>query len=442
MRRRLVLAIAGVAAAAVVVFAVPLGLALSRSYSGEELLRLQREASAVTRRVEANPPGGDPVELPRLRGTLAVYDVHGDRIGGRGPERGDALVRTALRTAAEADRSGDHRLFAAVPLIENERVAGVVWTMRDDAVVDHRTFQAWLTIAGLAAVLLAAATAAAAVLGGHLAAPLERLAVAARRLGDGDFTVRTERAAVPEVDAVGAALDATAERLDTLLARERAFSADASHQLRTPLAALRIEIEALELRGGPAPELHAALRQVDRLQATIDTLLAVARDVAHADARADLGALLREDESRWRGGLARDGRALDVRLQAADTTAAASPGVVAEILDVLVANAVHHGAGAVTVTVREADRWLAVDVCDHGRGFAGDPAAAFARRAGRAGRGGDRDGHGIGLALARSLADAEGGSLTVTRAAPEPVLTLLLPRPVVASPRPAGAAAD
>jgi len=115
---------------------------------------------------------------------------------------------------------------------------------------------------------------------------------------------------------------------------------------------------------------------------------------------------------------------------------------VAEILDVLVANAVHHGAGAVTVTVREADRWLAVDVCDHGRGFAGDPAAAFARRAGGAGRGGDRDGHGIGLALARSLADAEGGSLTVTRAAPEPVLTLLLPRPVVASPRPAGAAAD
>ena len=279
------------------------------------------------------------MELPRLRGTLAVYDLHGDRVAGRGPARGDALVRTALRTAAEADRSGNRRLFAAVPLIENERVAGVVRTMRDDAVVDRRTLQAWLTIAGLAAVLLAAATAAAAVLGGHLAAPLERLAVAARRLGDGDFTVRARARRGARGRCGGAALDATAERLDTLLARERAFSADASHQLRTPLAALRIEIEALELRGGPAPELHAALRQVDRLQATIDTLLAVARDVAQADARADLGALLREVESRWRGGLARDGRALDIRLRAADTTAAASPRVVAEILDVLVANA-------------------------------------------------------------------------------------------------------
>ena len=438
MRRRLILAIAGVAAAAVVVFAVPLGLALSRSYSGEELLRLQRDAGAATRGVEAHPPGGDRIELPRLRGTLAVYDIQGGRVAGRGPAEGDALVRAALRTGAEADRAGDHRLFVAVPLIESERVAGAVWAMRDDAVVDRRTLNAWLAIGALAAVLLAAAAAAAALLGTHLARPLERLAVAARRLGDGDFSVRTERAAVPEVDAVGAALDATAARLDTLLARERAFSADASHQLRTPLAALRIELEGMELRGEPAPELGAALGQVDRLQATIDTLLAVARDVPRADARADLGALLRDVESRWGGGLARDGRALRIRLHAADATAAASPGVVAEILDVLVANAARHGAGAVEVTVRDADRWLAVDVRDHGPGFAGDPAVAFARRAGAPGGG---DGHGIGLALARSLADAEGGRLALTRAAPEPVLTLLLPRPAVPAPSAAGAPA-
>jgi signal transduction histidine kinase len=86
----------------------------------------------------------------------------------------------------------------------------------------------------------------------------------------------------------------------------------------------------------------------------------------------------------------------------------------------LVENALQHGAGPVAITVREAGDALAVDVADAGPGFAGDPDAAFARREG--------DGHGIGLALARSLVQAEGGRLLVTRAAPEPVLTLLLPR--------------
>ena len=92
-----------------------------------------------------------------------------------------------------------------------------------------------------------------------------------------------------------------------------------------------------------------------------------------------------------------------------------------EILDVLLDNADRHGAGAVAIArPRRASGWLAVDVADEGAGFAGDPEAAFAPR-------GRRHGHGIGLALARSLADAEGGRLTVTRAAPEPVFTLLLP---------------
>ena len=84
--------------------------------------------------------------------------------------------------------------------------------------------------------------------------------------------------------------------------------------------------------------------------------------------------------------------------------------VLNEILEVLIDNAYRHGAGAVAIHVREASGSLAVDVADRGAGLPGSTEAAFARRSG--------NGHGIGLALARSLAEAEGGRLTVTRAAP------------------------
>ena len=88
----------------------------------------------------------------------------------------------------------------------------------------------------------------------------------------------------------------------------------------------------------------------------------------------------------------------------------------------LLDNADRHGAGAVTVTVRDAGGWLAIDVADEGPGFAGDPADGV-----RAPRRGTADGHGIGLALARSLAHAEGGRLTVTRAGQRPTVSLVLP---------------
>jgi signal transduction histidine kinase len=179
------------------------------------------------------------------------------------------------------------RAPSATAIVVGERVSGALRAERSDAVVASRAHRAWLALAGLALAVLALATAAAFLLARRLAAPLERLAGAARRLGDGDFGARAPRAGVAEVDEVGAALDATAQRLDDLVTRERAFSADASHQLRTPLAALRLELEALELQG---EELPAALAQVDRLQETVDTLLAVARDTQPGSVTADLGA--------------------------------------------------------------------------------------------------------------------------------------------------------
>jgi signal transduction histidine kinase len=415
-----VLAIAGVAAAAIVMFAVPLGIVLSRSYRDQEQLRLQRDTSAAVRQIDLSASSRDRIEVPPSHDVLGVYDASGRLVGGRGPATADALVRAALRTGRVQNGSADRMLLAAVPIVVGERVVGALRAARDDTVVERRARDAWLALAALAAVLMLAATLAALVLARRLARPLERIAVTARRLGDGDFSVRAGRAAVPELDAVGTALDATAQRLHDLIGRERSFSADASHQLRTPLAALRIELEALELRGEATPELRAALAQVDRLQATIDTLLAVARDVPRRAGETDLGELLEELAARWRGPLAATGRPLRTLVRAAAPVTPAAGAVVTEILEVLVDNSRRHGSGTVAVTVRDADGSLAVDVGDEGAGFSGDPEEAFRRGTG--------DGHGIGLALARSLAEAEGGRLSVGRAGPGPRVTLLLPR--------------
>jgi signal transduction histidine kinase len=419
MRRRLVLAIAGVAAAAVVLFAVPLGLVLQRSYRDEDLLRLQRDAIAATRSIDLTAQSGDPVELPRSRDALAVYDRSGRRVAGRGPASAPALVRSVLRTGQPAEHAGDGELVAAVPLLVDERVTGAVRAARSDAGAARDAHGAWLVLAALAAGIIATATVAALLLGRRLARPLERLAGAAGRLGEGDFSVRAPRAKVPEVDAVAGALDTTAQRLGDLVGRERAFTTNASHQLRTPLAALRLGLEALQLRHPGDDELDLALAQVDRLQGTIDTLLSVARDAPERDEVADLAAALGDVEARSHGVLAAEARPLRTRVAARQHEAKASRRVVDEILEVLVDNARRHGRGAVTLTLRELDGWLALDVSDEGPGFPGDAQVALRSAA-------QGDGHGIGLGLARTLADAAGGRLVVTQAGASPVLTLVL----------------
>lgn len=421
MRRRLILAIAVVAAASVALIGLPLAVLVGRVYRDEELLRLQRDTVAATRQVDIAPTGSDPVELPRSSDELAVYDRSATRIAGRGPKSADDAVRRALRSGRSNDVEASGKIIAAVPLVIDERIDGVVRASRSADAVNTATRRARLGLLGLAAVVVALAAITAAILGRRLAAPLERVAAIARRLGDGDFGARAPRVGVSELDAVAGALDASAERLGELVARERAFSADASHQLRTPLAALRIELEALELRGERTPELTAALGQVDRLERTVTTLLAVARDVPRDREHVDLESVLATLDRARRGRLAGVGRPLRILLEAPSPVARASGAVVQEVLNVLVENATVHGGGEVTVTVRDAAGSLAVDVADEGAGLLADSETIFGRRSGSVA------GHGIGLALARSLAHAEGGQLVVSRSRPAPVFTLLLP---------------
>jgi signal transduction histidine kinase len=419
VKPRLVLAIAGVAAAAVVLFAFPLAIALERSYRDEELLKLQRDTIAATRGIDLSHRP-DHVELPRFTGSIGVYGARGSLIAGAGPRFADQPTRSAIRGHEPTGSTPGGQLVVAVPLLSGETITGAVRAQRSQANVAGRAHSAWLALAGLGAGVLALAIVAALGLARRLARPLETLAAAARRVGEGDFAARATSTGVSEIDDVGVALNRSSERIGDLVERERAFTADASHQLRTPLAALRLELESQALESpGPPAGVTAALAQVDRLQNTIETLLAVARDAPTGEQKVNLVDAIREVEARWHGPLAADGRPLHTSVDAPRAVAALSPDVLTEIVDVLIGNAHAHGSGAISVSVRHTSDAYAIEVHDQGPGFGPDIDDAFRRGAG--------DGHGIGLALARSLAHSQGARLEITTPGPGPTVSLLIP---------------
>jgi signal transduction histidine kinase len=420
MKSRIVWAIGGVAAIAIILFGIPLAIALQRTYRDEELLRLQRDTIAATRSIDTAGLASDRPELPRFSGHVAVYGRTLARLAGSGPSRGDAPVRQAAASRVPQRTTSSGRLIVAIPLFRGEGIAGVVRGERSQAAVAARAHSAWLRLGAVAAALIASAVLAAFALGRRLASPLESLAAVARRTGAGDFAARAPGSVIAEIDTLATALNASSQRIAELVAREREFSVNASHQLRTALAALRLELEAGLLEHPDDETLRRALGQAERLETTIATLLAHAhaQDRPTRDRRADLDALLEGLRGRWHGQLAAAGRPLRITIPHPAPTALIAPAVLDEILDVLMDNALRHGGGAVNVSVRNTRETLAIDVTDHGRGFSENPERAFERGVGA--------GNGIGLALARSLAHAEGALLAVTRSSPHPTLTLLV----------------
>jgi signal transduction histidine kinase len=423
LRRRVMMSIMTVTVFAVVLFILPLGIAVQRLYRSETVTALQRDAARAAAVVPDTIPGGG-VSVPSRPSsfrTLGVYDTAGRRIAGSGPALsalaaggGSAQVRDAIEGV---------NLAVIAPIPSDQKAVGTVRAAVPYSTVTDRVHKTWAAMGLLALLAIGLAAVLARRQAVRLATPLERLTLVARALGDGDFTVRAERFGVREADTASQALEDTATQLGQLLQRERAFSSDVSHQLRTPLTALTVGLESALSR--PDADLRAALGDAltrsDHLRSTVEDLLSLIRRPGHAAVPVDLAALIADVQARWRGPLAAHGRRLVSRAEPDLPRCLATPAAVRQIIDVLVANALCHGDGTVTIDVRDVGTGVAIDVADEGTGLAAEPDELFADPAGRA------DGHGQGLPLARTLADASGGRLVLQRAAPEPVFSLLLP---------------
>ena len=421
MRRRVVTSTAVIALASVLVLGIPLGLVDASRVRTEAISRLEREADLVAGAIDDRLEAGRPLVPAALR--RYVRPGHRVVIAPVGKPR--VFVGPPLSGEVTRVRSGSSRgalVFAEAPASE----------------VNDRVRRAWLLIAALAVGAVGAAVALALIQARRLARPLEALALTSARLGEGDFSTRAGRFSVPEVDALARAFDATAGRIARLVGREREFSANVSHQLRTPLTALRLRLDELGLQASSPEEqaeIDAALRETDRLESTISDLLGYARRARAGEATAmDLAETVRRHATTWQVLFRRAGRSLEVGARE-PVGIHASPGAVGQVLDVLLDNALEHGQGDARVTVtQEADR-ARVHVEDDGQGVAAELAEDIFER------GSSESGStGIGLHLAQVLARAEGGELRLARAAP-PRFELVLPRHLeapISSPAAAG----
>ncbi len=425
MRRRIVTLTVLAALLATGLFALPLSVAVMQYYREDTTSDLERAADTVAlkvsdalnsgRRPDVPAPAGDEAE-----GAVGIYSADGWLLAGHGPTKSDEVVRGAASAATDMVTGpvGDEQVLA-VPVVSGSRVIGVIRASAPLSQLYTRIGLTWLAMAGIALAAVGVSWLAARRFTTRLVQPMEDLAAAAERLGDGDFTARSPRAGIAEIDQVGEALDATAARIGDTLDRERAFSAEASHQLRTPLTGLRLQLEAaLETPGqDPHAAIRAGIGSADRLERTIEDLLALARQRRAPRAPLDLDALLVEVRQSGEALLTPQGRTLRITVDDPPSARAASAAV-RQVLGVLLDNAATHGRGTVAVLARDAGDALAIDVSDEGPDLGETDPFAAARTASA--------GHGIGLRLARSLAEAEGGRLRLSLPNP-PTFTLLLP---------------
>jgi two-component system, OmpR family, sensor kinase len=436
LRLRLLVAFAYVALLILVALEVPLALNLSRRINAE----VRDDAASQAFVVAAGASGrmNSPQELRKLvRDAGAQLGARVIVVDARGRLKADSAAAVAPRTSyrsrpeirlalsgqrAQGQRHsvtlGEDLLYTAVP-VTNVGVVGAVRVTQNVDAVGHRIRRSILVLIGIGAFALLIGLLIAWFLAGSLSRPLRDLARTARRVEEGDLESRAALTGPPEHREVAIAFNDMTERLGRVLAAQREFVANASHQLRTPLTGMRLRIESARDRGGAEVEedLAAAELELERLSRLLSALLTLAHEGGEPPpgAAVSLGAAARRAEQRWRPHADQRGQRLVLEGNG-DAVADASDEDVAIVLDNLIENALHYSPSPSTVTVAwgetNGEAWLTV--LDEGPGLEpGEEAAVFDRFArGDAGRRGP-GGTGLGLAIVQALARRWRGRATI-----------------------------
>ncbi|MEU4164717.1 HAMP domain-containing sensor histidine kinase [Actinoplanes sp. NPDC026670] len=438
MIRQLVVTYVLLVAIAIAAFTVPVAWVLTEQLRQDAVSAASREADTAALLVAV---GDTPSQQALVRLTDAYQRQTPGRLSavfgasastGRPDDAisralaGERVVAWGYQPALRADG-----LVVAVPARAGDgTVVGAVAVAYPSAPLRQRQWQIWGFRAGLAVGVLIAAALLGLLLARRVTSPLRALTRMAGQLRDGDLTVQVQESGPAEIRTLARTLNTATGTIDSLVRSQRTFIANASHQLRTPLTALRLSLDNIsDAATDPAlrDDVEQATAEVVRMSRLVNGLLALAR--AEGDVSAPEKVLtsdvIGERFDAWRAAAEEK----QIRLRQSGP----SPGPVAlitrghleQILDNLLANALESGAPGTEVTVAAGTHpgHVLISVRDQGPGIAPElREQAFERFW----RGGSRPGgSGLGLAIVKQLVEDDGGTVQLT-GDPGDGLTVLL----------------
>ena len=403
MRRRLLISTLAVVMTAVLLLGLPLAFVLSRLQISAATQQVQRDATTAARALQARLNVG---LRPDVNGAASAAESL--------PDRYISITQNGVRTVTIGDPIKKSGAITAHSATKNFTVT----IQADDSFLYSRVTGAMALIGSLALLAIAVAVVLATWQARRLTRPLEELASAADRLGLGDARPLGRRYGVRELDQVAEGLDSSARRITDLLSAERDFAADASHQLRTPLTALSMRLEEM-VGAADQPEVvreegAAALAQTERLAEVVSQLLDRTRRAARTvPSMISIDDVLAQQVVEWDHAFRRTNRKLEL-VGEKGLRAYVTSGALAQVVATLLDNALVHGAGTVTIRTSRTPKSVVVEVRDEGKGVPHDLVPRIFER----NVSGNPGGTGLGLALARTVAAADGGNVVLVRPRP------------------------
>jgi signal transduction histidine kinase len=448
-RARLVLAAAYLLTAVVLVLEVPLAIAVERRATSEFQsgalgnaaviasqisgdVRPDERTGTAAREASTTVQGIVDSRSKAIGARIVVVDIHGDVINDsagmavRGtpyatstrPEFHAALDGRSIDIRRRFSESvGDELLLVTVPVVDRGNVVGAVRVSESLAAVNARVHRTWLGLAVIGVIVVAAGLGLAWVLATSVTKPVRKLERTAVDLGRGDLQARAEVAGPEEIKTLAGSFNRMAERLSASLTSQRDFTANASHQLRTPLTGLKLRLELIEHEGGrAAEEARKAEAEADRLSQLVDDLLALEAASTGSPtpgSPVDLSECVRKADDRWSDAVTRSGRKLHVS-DGEGAIALLETRDVANVLDNLIENAIRYSPEGAEIKAeagrRDGRSFLAVS--DTGPGIPPEERERIFERFFRGAHGRSSGaGTGLGLAIVEELTRRWGGEV-------------------------------
>ncbi len=453
MSRRLLLSYLTVTLVVLLLLEIPLAVFYSQRELDRFTTGLERDATVIAAIYEDDLETGRPLDPyaansydAKTGARVVVVDSRGvSLVDTQDAVPRDFSTRPEIVTALNGQRSSGKRhsstlgtdlVFVALPVSSSGTVHGAVRVTLDTSLVDRDVHRFWFSLVAIALVVLGVIALVGWAIARSVTLPIRRLQRDAARFASGDLVARDGASGGPtELRELSDTMSHMAERLAELLDEQRSFVADASHQLRTPLTALRLRLENVQARlaaadsVGEAADIESAIDETSRLAALVTDLLQLARaDQRQETTIVDLSHLTAERVDTWSAVAEMGGVALALSGAEATVLVRATVGAVEQILDNTFDNALSVSPAGATVTVTiERDGPIArLIVADRGPGLSDGDKAKATRRFWRGSTG--TPGTGLGLAIANALARGCGGTLTLADT-PEGGLSVVLTLP-------------